>query len=316
VEQYWFAFRRRLLMIRCACTVLFAASICGALGTEAQSPLDGSSTQVRMRTDMSSNSAIVALLASPVTGKPYEAEKVTRSEWHLADGTVITHEGDTKIARDGEGRIREEIEHTNAASIGGRQMNHTAESVTIADPVSHSLLIMSGPKPTMALRMQMPDFAKAASRPRTGGVTGILETAPPPAPVRLGVAAGSSADVRLAHGTGNARDEVRREDLGEQSLAGLLVKGTRTTTTIPLGEIGNDRPITITHEQWYSPDLKLVVKSEDNDPRSGKQTMELQGLTLGEPSPALFQAPEGVTVREMPDMTKMLRSGAQEPVQR
>jgi hypothetical protein len=302
-------------MVRCICIVVFAVSIF-ALGTEAQSPLDGSSTQVRMHTEMSSSSAMLGALTSPVTGKPYEAEKVTRSEWHLADGTIITHEADTKIARDEEGRIREEIENTNAASIGGRQMNHTAESVTIADPVSHSLLIMSGPKPTMALRMQMPDFAKAASRPRTGGVAGILETAPPPAPVRLGVAAGSSADLRLAHGTGNARDEVRTEDLGKQSLAGLLVKGTRTSTTIPLGEIGNDRPITITHEEWYSPDLKLVVRSEDNDPRSGKQTMELEGLTLGEPDPALFRVPVGVTVREMPDMTKMLRSGAQEPVQR
>jgi hypothetical protein len=99
-------------------------------------------------------------------------------------------------------------------------------------------------------------------------------------------------------------------------LAGLLVKGTRTSTTIPLGEIGNDRPITITHEEWYSPDLKVVVRSEDSDPRSGTQTMELQGLALGEPDPALFRVPVGVTVREMPDITKMLRSGAQEPVQR
>jgi len=301
-------------MARCICIVVFAVSIF-ALGTEAQSPLDGSSTQVRMHTEMSSNSAMLGALASPVTGKPYEAEKITRSEWHLADGTIITHEADTKIARDGDGRIREEIENTNAASIGGKQMNHTAESVTIADPVSHSLLIMSGPKPTMALRMQMPDFANAASRPRTGGVAAMLAS-PPPAPARLGVAAGSSADVRLAHGTGNARDEVRTEDLGEQSLAGLLVKGTRTSTTIPLGEIGNDRPITITHEEWYSPDLKLVVRSEDNDPRSGKQTMELQGLTLVEPDPALFRVPAGVTVRDMPDMIKMLRSGSQEPVQR
>jgi hypothetical protein len=302
-------------MVRCICIAVFAVSIFATLGTEAQSPLDGSSTQVRMHTETSSNSAMLGALMSPVAGKPYAAEKVTRSEWHLADGTVITHEADTKIARDGEGRIREEIEHTNAASIGGKQMNHTAESVTIADPVSHSLLIMSGPKPTMALRMQMPDFANTVSRPRTGGMAGMLAS-PPPAPVRLGVATGSSANVGLARGSGTARDEVRTEDLGKQSLAGLLVKGTRTSTTIPLGEIGNDRPITITHEEWYSPDLKVVVRSEDSDPRSGTQTMELQGLTLGEADPALFRAPVGVTVREMPDITKMLRSGAREPVQR
>jgi hypothetical protein len=117
--------------------------------------------------------------------------------------------------------------------------------------------------------------------------------------------------VRL--GTGANKDEVRTEDLGKQSVSGVLVAGKRTTTVIPTNEIGNDRPITITHEEWYSPDLKLVVKSSDSDPRSGERTMELEGLTRGDPDPALFRVPEGYTVRDAGDLLKSLGTSSHVP---
>jgi hypothetical protein len=88
----------------------------------------------------------------------------------------------------------------------------------------------------------------------------------------------------------------------------VLVTGKRTTTTIPIGEVGNDRPIVVVHEEWRSPELKIIVKTLDSDPRTGEQTMELQGLVRTEPDAALFHAPSGFKVVDMADMMKGLGS--------
>jgi hypothetical protein len=49
-----------------------------------------------------------------------------------------------------------------------------------------------------------------------------------------------------------------------------------------------------------------VVKTIDTDPRTGVQTMELQGLTRTDPDAALFQVPAGYKVQDMADMLKGL----------
>jgi len=46
----------------------------------------------------------------------------------------------------------------------------------------------------------------------------------------------------------------------------------------------------------------------DSDPRSGERTMELVGLTRGEPNAALFHVPEGYTVKDMAGLMKSLGS--------
>jgi len=78
----------------------------------------------------------------------------------------------------------------------------------------------------------------------------------------------------------------------------VYAEGTRVTTTYPVGSLGNDRPIVNVRETWTSPDLRLVVLSTDEDPRTGKQTTEVINLDHGEPDPALFQVPEGYTIRD------------------
>src|SRR5439155_694874 len=51
------------------------------------------------------------------------------------------------------------------------------------------------------------------------------------------------------------------ESLGSQTVDGLEATGTRTTVTIPAGAIGNERPIEVVSERWYSPELQVVVSS-------------------------------------------------------
>ena len=87
-------------------------------------------------------------------------------------------------------------------------------------------------------------------------------------------------------------------------MEGVLVTGTRLTTTIPAGSIGNDRPMVVTHEEWRSPELKILVKSIDKDPRTGEQTMEVQNLVRTDPDASLFQAPPGYKVQDMAQMLK------------
>jgi hypothetical protein len=83
------------------------------------------------------------------------------------------------------------------------------------------------------------------------------------------------------------------EDLGEQVIEGVLAHGTRRTQTIPAGALGNERPIQIVAEQWYSPDLETVVSSRNYDPRVGETTYRLANVARGEQSPDLFTVPQG-----------------------
>ena len=88
------------------------------------------------------------------------------------------------------------------------------------------------------------------------------------------------------------------EDLGMKSINGVEARGRRTTRVIPAGREGNDQPITVTSERWTASDLGLVVMSVNDDPRNGTITMEMTDIEKGEPDPALFQVPEGYTVKD------------------
>jgi hypothetical protein len=83
-------------------------------------------------------------------------------------------------------------------------------------------------------------------------------------------------------------------------MEGVLVNGVRTTRTIPAGEIGNDRPISIVTEVWTSPDLKTVVSSKRSDPRMGEQTFQLTNIVRAEPDPSLFSVPADFKIVEGP----------------
>lgn len=268
---------------------------------------------IRSNMDMSSNSSVFAAMRAPVTGQPYQGVKVSHDSWKLSDGTTITHDSETQLARDGQGRVREELEMVHSASLGGHRADSTTQSITLADPVDHSMTFLS-PGSKIAMKMALPDLSsiKLPKVPRaTGGIMGGI--APPPAPKIIASASQTDASAMPAANAGAAKsdtqpDKVTTVDLGKQSLSGLLVTGKRVTTVIPLGKIGNDRPITIVHEEWYSPDLQIVVKSLDSDPRSGDRTVEVQNLTLGEPEASLFKVPDGYKVQDMAQLMKALGS--------
>jgi hypothetical protein len=84
---------------------------------------------------------------------------------------------------------------------------------------------------------------------------------------------------------------VTRQDLGQRTIEGVTAEGTRTITTIPPGTIGNEQPIRIVSEEWFSPDLRVLVLTKHSDPRSGETTYTLSNIVRAEPGRALFEIP-------------------------
>jgi len=83
-------------------------------------------------------------------------------------------------------------------------------------------------------------------------------------------------------------------------MEGVMVTGTRTTHTIPAGQIGNDRPLSIVTEVWTSPDLKTIVYSKRTDPRMGEQTFQLTNIVRSEPDESLFSVPADFKIVDGP----------------
>jgi hypothetical protein len=89
-----------------------------------------------------------------------------------------------------------------------------------------------------------------------------------------------------------APNPVRTENLGEQVILGFHARGTRVITTLPAGQIGNDRPIDIVSEQWFSPELELVMRSMHRDPWAGEFTTTITRISRGDQPASLFAVPE------------------------
>ncbi len=92
--------------------------------------------------------------------------------------------------------------------------------------------------------------------------------------------------------------QTTREELGQQTIEGVTATGTRTTTEIPAGAIGNEQPIKIVSEQWFSPDLQVLVLTKHTDPRVGETVYRLVGIVRAEPSRSLFELPPDYTLKE------------------
>jgi len=102
----------------------------------------------------------------------------------------------------------------------------------------------------------------------------------------------------VTEGAGKVDAATTREDLGQQSIEGVLTNGTRTTTVIEAGAVGNELPIRIVSEEWYSPDLQLLVLTRHSDPRSGETTFRLTNISRAEPDRSLFTLPSDYTLKE------------------
>jgi len=110
-------------------------------------------------------------------------------------------------------------------------------------------------------------------------------------------ASGFEARMQAREQKEEASGLLKKESLGTQTMNGVVVEGTRITRTIPAGQIGNDKPLQVVSERWYSPDLQIVMKSTRTDPRFGTTTYTVTSLQRTEPAATLFTVPADYTVQ-------------------
>jgi hypothetical protein len=95
-----------------------------------------------------------------------------------------------------------------------------------------------------------------------------------------------------------ARPAARSEAVDPIVIDGIHAEGTRTVTIIPTGQIGNDRPIEVVNERWFSPELRVVVQTRRFDPRFGEVLYRLVNISRGDPPVDLFEVPGDFTIEE------------------
>ena len=89
---------------------------------------------------------------------------------------------------------------------------------------------------------------------------------------------------------------LSRENLGTDTISGVNVVGIRETTTMNPGTIGNDNPISVVKEFWYSAKLGINLSVKRTDPLHGIQTLTMTEIELSEPAASNFAIPGGYSL--------------------
>lgn len=196
-----------------------------------------------------------------VKGQPFSAETVIEDTRRLYDGTTVTKQNKGAFYRDGAGRTRRE---QPLEMVGGVSIAGTDGKpqmlVFINDFAAHTQYFLD------------PNH-KVAHKNGIGG--------PPP-------------------GEPGMPPNAKTESLGTKTIEGVQVEGTRVTFEIPPGQLGNDKPIQVVSENWFSPELQMMVMSRHLDPVAGEHVFKLVNIKRAEPSAELFAVPSSYRVEGGP----------------
>jgi hypothetical protein len=236
-----------------------------------------------------------------VKNQPYQAQAVTEVKQTLADGSHITQTTTATVARDNDGRS---VRIQKLGAVGPWKSASTSSQAnaptltTLFDPVAQTHIDYSSENKvahSLPMLPPLPPLAKGGTNVfYRATVAGGGPGAGGPGPVTTYAFKAESGEASSA--------DIKTEPLGDKTIDGISVTGTKTTNTIRAGTIGNDKDLVVTRETWYSPDLKLVIQSTQTDPRFGETTYSLTNIQRSEPDPTLFQMPAGYTVEKVPVM--------------
>jgi hypothetical protein len=220
-----------------------------------------------------------------VKDAPFSAESETEHVQTYADGNRSARKSGARLFRDSRGRTRREHTITREGSGVLAPDGQPPRLIVINDPVDEVEYRIDTRTETTQRQEVLAAMRKARERALGNGDAphGVLM----PANVGRRAAAGEEME---------PMPEPRREKLGRQTIEGVEAEGTRISITIPAGVLGTERPVEITHEEWYSPELKMIVLMRHNDPRFGKTTFRLTNVSRGEQDRALFYPPDGYKI--------------------
>ncbi|MGB9236212.1 MAG: hypothetical protein WCC04_17535 [Terriglobales bacterium] len=217
--------------------------------------------QVRSRTGTTTATHVTAART------PYTAEYRIVQVQTLANGNTITRESTEVTAVDSQGR------RMTSTTTPASENRTPRTEFSVFDPVARTITHWSSP-------------GKRATVRQIGAGHGC--------------SAATEDEPRRSHSlTGAPHGRPTVEQLGMASIQGIEARGTRTTTTIPAGEVGNEAPLVRTAEVWnaIAVGLKgLLVREITDDPRSGKWDRELTRIEQSDPDPSVFQPPDGYEI--------------------
>jgi hypothetical protein len=247
-----------------ALILLFLASMSFPL--RAQSQAQPPQNQVHVE-DGGTREVLESIVIPPMLDAPFTLSLHTEWTRSLSDSGTITLVNQRRIARDGNGRIYEErwILVPKNGKVESR-MN----LIQIGDPNAHTLYncFLDG--------RRICALVTYSETPST-----VYKVDGPPAGP-------------LPNDTGF----VTRESLGNDMIVGVDTVGTRETIVYNPGVFGNDQKLTLSREYWFASQLGIDLLSKRSDPRFGTQTFTVTSIDLGEPSPQLFDLPEGFKVED------------------
>jgi hypothetical protein len=253
-------------------------------------PLQAKASMVSVRSEI--------MDAEPVKGSPFCATISSEHTQNFADGNRIHTSDNSTMCRDGEGRMRRE---STLMLLGPAAQNPPNKLITIIDPVAGFRYVLD-PNVKVARKMPLAPPGAAADAKTMRGPA-VRDAAPAPGNVMFYQAGGAAGPELMAsqvfvHKGGQEEKEPdsTTENLGDQTIDGIHATGTRVTTTIAAGKMGNDQPMVVTSERWYSPELKATVMTKHNDPWAGELKTQFTNVNTSEPDPSLFTIPSDYRV--------------------
>ncbi len=237
--------------------------------------------------------------ASPVKGNPFCGSITSDHTQVFADGNRIHTTENSMLCRDSQGRIRREAQINLPGAV---PQGDLPKIVTIIDPVAGVRYMLDSNR-KIAHKMPIQPFAlqpDAASK-TSGQISGQIAVAVKDEAVATSAGPGNVvfySSAMSAKTAGPDGTPPNTENLGDQTINGIHATGTRLTTTIPAGSMGNEQPILVQSETWSSPELKATVMTKHTDPWAGELKTQLTNVNNSEPDPSLFTVPSDYKIMD------------------
>jgi hypothetical protein len=243
----------------------------------------------------------------PIAGAAFTADATTEFTQLLSDGNRIERRFSTSLARDSKGRTRSE---QDVAMLGplvvlqkGMNWSTAPGAAMSTDPPRFTVIN----DPVEGVTYTLDERVREARRsPSKTSALHFIEIQ-------------KLNDKLVAVGRGSGVNAPVVESLGSRQNEGVRADGTRSTMTIPAGQIGNLNPIHVVTERWFSKELQMAVLITRRDPQSGDTVYRLTNIVRNEPPPDLFTVPSDYRILDLGkkiDVSKRQLEDAMKKVER
>jgi hypothetical protein len=215
--------------------------------------------------------AVFGQSAGPIPGAPFSADQVTLTRQTQVDGKTTETRESRRVYRDSAGRLWQDL-----TTRAGAPPDMEPVIIMITDPVERVVYALETPT-RVAHRIVLP-------KPPGGGEA-----------MGFGFGIPFPANAKIPEG----KPDFKSEPLGTQTMQGIEVQGSRTTTTWPAEAQGGGQDLVSANEMWISKDLGMAVLIKRSDFRWGTATQQLENIQRKEPDASLFIVPLDYHIEDM-----------------